>query len=114
MSDLERSRSSIATATGFDYDRDAWFDTLGRRHAGPVQCKAALAANKATSPGRGRGAERASKLFLESTHLLEPLEHVVAVARAHPRERLGARGGLHRLLVGMIAHSRHPAIGSPS
>lgn len=62
---------------GFDMS-DEWFDAWAGHSMEPF----VLAALPGSDPARVRQvADEGVALFLESTHLLEPLEHVVAVAR---------------------------------
>jgi beta-phosphoglucomutase-like phosphatase (HAD superfamily) len=59
---------------------DAWFDTWAGHSMVPfVQAALGDGDDALVESVAREGVE----LFLESTHLLEPLEHVVAVARAH-------------------------------
>lgn len=64
---------------GFDMS-DAWFDTWAGHSMKPFVSAALPHADDAMI---ARVAHEGVDLFLESTHLLEPLEHVVAIARRH-------------------------------
>jgi beta-phosphoglucomutase-like phosphatase (HAD superfamily) len=59
---------------------DAWFDTWAGHSMVPFVQAALGDGDEALVEAVAR---EGVELFLESTHLLEPLEHVVAVARAH-------------------------------
>lgn len=64
---------------GFDMS-DGWFDTWAGHSMKPFVSAALPQADDAMI---ARVAQEGVDLFLESTHLLEPLEHVVAIARRH-------------------------------